>query len=1208
MTSATAVVPRWSDTALAALADTMVCPRCAATLDSPSCRRCGADYSGPIGSELWRASQTAIDALHARQQVLDRVPTRQRPDASTVPQAAPPKPPLSRATRRSATVQSVLAVAGAGLVAVAAIVFSFFTPDLGGALRGAVLGTVTVVFICGALMLVRQGLRSSAEAVAALGAVFVGLDVHALATATDAASVTAWAVAAGGSVIGGVLLCALALRARLRAWLAAGAVALTLVPAMVGYAANAPVVGHLGVALVAFALLGTRRAVARRIGAPLRSETATLTVIEVCAIIVAPVHGVLFGALWSDSLALSLSAVLASSAVLAAFSTAHAASRMWGVLSGAFATAAVAVGVFAIDVPEVWLVATLPAGVVLGAIVITTLAPLPRTADVGFVAGGALIVVAAVALQPTGMAIILGAGTVLGWDSLGLDAVATASGLTALAVGLIAFAWLRERRRPPIVPDGGPPPLGTRWVGAVGLWYGMLALLVVLTVPTIVLPARIALGLVLAATLAIGARRIPALRPAAVRVPLITGAHALTVTAAVLSWQIPGTAPSWAIAVIVAVTAIGAVMPAGARFVYVAIGYAYALVAIAVALAQTGLSAVAVMCLTTSVAALSAIIATFTPRVSVRGWYAVLMVTAVPFVLGVAQVVVERSGWTALSTSLVFLLAVALVQTRRRGLVRAIRVLAAGILVPSLAVVIVCLGAQILLSSGSPVVLPLIAVLVASVLPLTGRVRALVSQRIGGDDATAVRVAIETSTLVTAAITAALALLREAAGLPTATMVFVILAAGGVLTATVGRRRYGWWMAGVAGTGALWAALALAHVPLAAIEAYVLPPAITLALVGAILVWHRGRGASLMAVGLGVAILPLVALVPVAPTPVRGVALVAAAWGLAAIGTWFGRGRSARGEGERMRVLARVTFAAVLAASVAGALQGARYGVGIDSPPAATPAVIAALGIAGLAATAALGAARGLRTVAEPRSRWVTTRWLSAVGFAVLTTGVWPAIERDWFTIWTMWALMLAVLGALVVASARGLRAGTGLPPVWFLFALAFITAVVAWSPRDLRVEWFSLPLGAALLVAGWMALRAVTAVPPKRSVTAWPATWHGSWALLAPGLVVTLSASIAATFTDPLTWRAILVIVLALGAILVGASGRLAAPFVVGIVVLPVENVLAFAVQIGRGIDAMPWWITLAVVGAVLLIIAMTYERRAGEQGGLVARLRDLT
>ncbi|MBA4248821.1 MAG: hypothetical protein C0444_11105 [Microbacterium sp.] len=80
-----------------------------------------------------------------------------------------------------------------------------------------------------------------------------------------------------------------------------------------------------------------------------------------------------------------------------------------------------------------------------------------------------------------------------------------------------------------------------------------------------------------------------------------------------------------------------------------------------------------------------------------------------------------------------------------------------------------------------------------------------------------------------------------------------------------------------------------------------------------------------------------------------------------------------------------------------------------------------------------------------------------------------------------------------------------------------------------------------------------------------------------------------------------------ALVAILVGVRWRLAAPFVLGMIILPVENVLAFSVQIGRGIEAMPWWITLAVVGIVLLVIAVGSERRAGDGGEPTARLRDL-
>jgi hypothetical protein len=106
---------------------------------------------------------------------------------------------------------------------------------------------------------------------------------------------------------------------------------------------------------------------------------------------------------------------------------------------------------------------------------------------------------------------------------------------------------------------------------------------------------------------------------------------------------------------------------------------------------------------------------------------------------------------------------------------------------------------------------------------------------------------------------------------------------------------------------------------------------------------------------------------------------------------------------------------------------------------------------------------------------------------------------------------------------------------------------------------------------------------------------------------VVTLLPSMLATGTDPRTERAILVIGLALAAILIGSLRKLAAPFILGVIVLPLENVTVFAAQIGREIGATPWWITLATAGAVLLVIAVTYERRATSDRGIAARLRDL-
>src|SRR5690606_30308730 len=224
-----------------------------------------------------------------------------------------------------------------------------------------------------------------------------------------------------------------------------------------------------------------------------------------------------------------------------------------------------------------------------------------------------------------------------------------------------------------------------------------------------------------------------------------------------------------------------------------------------------------------------------------------------------------------------------------------------------------------------------------------------------------------------------------------------------------------------------------------------------------------------------------------------------------------------------------------------------------------------------------------------------------------------PSIARDWFVIWGMWLLMIGwlilMLRAAVTPRAQAAPGGrvSLLPPVWLLFGVAFITAVVAWSPRDLRVEMFSLPLGAFLLAAGARGLRRGADAVAAASLGAWPNGWRGSWSLLAPGLIVMMSASIVSTFTDPLTWRAILVMGLALAAILLGAARRLAAPFIIGLIVLPVENVFVFSVQLGRGIESMPWWITLATVGAVLLIIAVAGERREGMDRGVVARMRDL-
>ncbi|MET0296977.1 MAG: hypothetical protein ABW024_06220 [Microbacterium sp.] len=1190
----------WSETAIRHLEDSLSCPRCGDSLQDRRCARCGADYSGAIGGELWTASQHAVTALRARQEVLERVPTRVAAPAAPTPVAAAVPVSAPAAPRASATVQSVLAVAGAGLVAIAAMVFTFFNPDLTDTLaRGLIVGGVTLVFLVGAFALNRRGLRFSAEAVAALGVVFSGLDVQAISAAAPDAP---WAAASVATLVAGVALTTLGLWLRLRTWLWSGVVGLAVVPAMLGYAASTPVLGHLGVALAAFALLTLTGAFAGRIGTTLRADRATLTALELAAIVVAPTASVYFGGLAPGGAMLSLAGVLAASALLALVSTRHPASGMWSLLAGGLGSAAfvvLAIAVVPASVLGGWWLAVVPAAGVIGAIVVATLVPVPASVDRGLLAGGAVVVMGIVAVPPTLLSLLLGASTVLRDETDALAdpsfAIAVVLGLAALAAGLVGFALLRERRHP----SSAPTALGTRWVGYLGVWYAALTALVVLTIPSIQTWGRVAIGLALAIVVGIAVSRAPRLRAPSLRAPLVVGAHALVLFAAILSWRDAALAVPAGIGVVVAIGALAVALPVGTRFLHVGIGYAYALVVFATALSLVGVVGVAQLCLTTSAGALAAIAATFIPFVRIRAWYAVLVVTIIPFLLGVAQVLFERSGWTALSTGLIFGLALTLVVTRRAGLGAPLRLAAAGILVPSLAVVAVCLGAQLLPGSGSPVVLPIIATLVALVLPAGASIRSALASRVGEADAALIRIAIEASALVTAAIAVVLALVRDAAGLGTTLIVLVILGVGGLATAVWGGRRYGWPLAGAAFTGALWSVWGLVGV--AEVEAYLLPPALGAALVGAILTARGRAGVALYAAGLLVAVAPLVVLAAVAGPPVRSFALVGGAWALVAIASIV------RGP---LRALRTATFGVAILAAAAGAAEGVRFGLGLDAVVGGVPLVMVCLGVSLASAVPALLAARGMRLASARDGAFARSRWLSAPAFAYLAVGTMPAIQRDWFAIWTMWGLMLALLVAVVAIAWRGVRGRTTLPPVWFVFALAFATAVVAWSPRDLRVEWFSLPLGAALLVAGSLALRRADpdAAPPGiRSLTDWPAKATGSWALLAPGIVVTMSASIAATFTDPLTWRAILVIVLALLAILVGAARRLAAPFLIGIIVLPVENVFAFVVQIGRGIESMPWWITLAVVGAVLLIIAVTYERRAGEEAGIAARLRDL-
>lgn len=1239
----------WGESVARHLLNPTTCPLCGLDeLADGCCNHCGADLRGAYGAELWNASTSAAAALRAREALLSRAPQSSATPAAAVPVTASPETsasaltttpappsappgthayPQPRPPRSSATVQSVLAIAGAGLFAIAALIFTFLNPDLSDrGIRSVVVGLVTLVFLGGAWMLARRGLQFSAEAVGGLGLVFVGLDVYAFAQLGIGDAGT-WLLAALATAAAGVVMIIAGRLSQIRVWQWAAMIAIATVPAMLGYAAGSTFVsalGHLGAAFLATALIALTSLTdeSPRIA---RRSLAVLQVVAVLSAVPLSVLGALgFGVPVMTMLGLSaVSALIALHAVLA---THQLLRHWWSFVAGGAATVALVLATTApvVQVGGQWLPAALPTAAAF-AFALVAVAPGMRTIVRSMLAAGGLVVVGVLGL----IQLLYSATTLIdllaavargeGWALLTVPSDwAALIGMAGVACGLALFGGLARDRDARMDSDAGEGHQSLRGFSSatdvIAIAGAVLTVLTLACSDLLPLAARLVIVLGSAAVAAIALRRTEGTADRAVsahRVVLLIGVHAAAAVGILVSWTDPQTAPIAGVGVLGVLALASRAMPHGIRFLHVGAGFAYALVCLAQALMQTDLGSIAVLCLVTTAGLVVAIIVTFLPRVGARDWYAVLAVTAIPFAAGIVQVIFERSGWTALSTTLMFALALSLLLTRRPGLNIVLRTIASGMLVPTVAVVVVCLGAQVLAISASPVTLPVIAAIVAIVLPSTTLIRdALRRNALPADAAAAARIAIEASALLTGAIATALALAREAAGLGTTFLVLTILGVGAAASAVFTRRRYGWWVAGAAFTGALWCVLAMNAVDL--LEAYLLPPAFAAAAIAAVLGARGIDARGLYTAGLGVAVLPSLALLVLVESdastagdlPWRAFALLGGGALLLGIGAWFARlGRNART--ARMRMLVAPTLAAAGAAAIAGPVQGIRMGLGVDLGFLHGAALFAAcFAVSAVAAIILVCAGRGIRSVARAVSPLRTSRWVFAPAPLALAAGTWCAIERDWGSIWMMWALMIGVLALMFTSAVRAER--TVLPPVWFLFAIAFVTAVVAWSPRDLRVEWFSLPLGAFLLLAGIHALRRGQGAT-EGGLNAWPAGQRGSWPLLAPGIITMMSASIVATFTDPLTWRAILVMVLALAAIMVGAGRRLAAPFILGMIVLPIENVFVFSVQIGRGIASMPWWITLAVVGAVLLIIAVTFERRSGDADTMVARIRDL-
>lgn len=1232
----------WTDATVLRLRNRVLCPACwKAPLVGGVCLTCGVEVHR-ASSTVWEASVAAADAMVRRQAVLDALPRRavayaQGParlapapvsPVAPTPQTAPAAPARPQS---SASLQSVLAVAGAGLFAVAAAVFAFVNPELSsGSVRGWILGVVAVLFNAGAWLLAKRGLRLSAEAIGALGVVFLGLVAITVAGQFDSDWQSFLVFSAGTLVVGSVMLVAARI-SRMRTWLWTSLLMLATVPASLGMAfadltgsTLFSVGGFLGGAAASSGLVVLARRLSGAFGSPLAADTTALTVLQ---IIMGGV-GLLFVPISAfahpDTSALVVCAAFTVGGLIALASAGHPAGRFWSLCAGLFLAVAVVALSLVVDVQEeaapvraavaagvvlVGLVVLLPlrgavwrVGYRIGALVLAVLAAWSVVSSALLLSAAQLSPLLEQLVEPFAKSVALPMDTVLGTAATPQGSVAIALQAAALAV-LSASAWAASRFA------RGATRRWTVTFDCLAVSLGVLSVVTALWTPVLGVASPI-LALVCSAAVSLALIRLPGLRRASlgVRIPVLVAAHGLAGFAAVTSWHDAAQGVAVGVGVLGCLVLAAFAMPRSVRFVHAGLAYAYALVMFAATLGLMQIDGVPQLCLTSAIGSLGAIAASFLPRLRASLWQAVLVVTTVPFVIGVVQVLFERSLWTAVSTGAMFLLALTLLVRRRDGVGSTVRVLAAAMLVPSLAVVIVCVGA-VLADSGAPIVLPLVATLVAVVLAADAQLGQAIGRHLR-DAATGslCRLAIEATALLTGAIAVALALSRVSAGMPTASLVLVILAIGAAGAARFGARRYGWWLALASGSGGLWCTLGSAGVTW--VEPYLLPPLLLVAAVSFVLSARGRQVRPVYATSLLIAVAAMLVLLAASGTPWpalaawRGYGMLGAAFGLTALGAVVRR--SGR---PTLAQLSAPTLGAAMLAAAAGPIQAVRFGTGAEGVATGdAPVVWLCLALGVVAAVPSIVAARVL-TDALPQSSAESRalgRWLLAPAVAYIPFAAWTGIRRDWTVVGVMVAVLLALLVLLVVTSARQRRGATMLPPVWFVFLLAFVTAVVAWSPRDLRVECFSIPLGLALLAAGALHMRG-SAAPSNGTLNSWPAQYSGSWALLAPGITVTVAASVIATFTDPQTWRAILVMGFALVAILVGASRRLAAPFVLGIVVLPVENVFVFLVQIGRGVQAMPWWITLALVGAVLLIIAMTYERRSSGDGSITARLRDL-
>jgi hypothetical protein len=170
-------------------------------------------------------------------------------------------------------------------------------------------------------------------------------------------------------------------------------------------------------------------------------------------------------------------------------------------------------------------------------------------------------------------------------------------------------------------------------------------------------------------------------------------------------------------------------------------------------------------------------------------------------------------------------------------------------------------------------------------------------------------------------------------------------------------------------------------------------------------------------------------------------------------------------------------------------------------------------------------------------------------------------------------ALVLTILGAAscAVAALHADRAEVS----WVGGALLGVATVLRVSAEVAAPERWTLPVAALLLIAGGWRMRTDRRASSSR--------------VLGSGLALALAPSLLLALAEPVGTRGVLVALAGLVALAVGVRRHWAAPLAAGAVV---TAVLAMR-HLGPVAAALPRWISLGTVGAVLLAVGVTWESR---------------